>query len=91
MYSRLSFILAENNVFTGGNFTGLPDESYDLLIVLMNMLLKDALVFNKPLFVFQQDISKAFDSMDNNMLRLSIKKLRIPNKFISLTLELFTN
>src|SRR6185312_3833650 len=51
----------------------------------------DAKAFNKPLFVFQQDISKAFDSIDVNMLKLAMRRLKIPEKFISLTSELFTD
>src|SRR5437868_15306559 len=56
----------------------------------MDMLLRDASAHNKPLFILQQDICKAFDSMDTNMLRLAMQRLKIPDCFIFLTLELFT-
>jgi len=91
LYKRLSAILADNHVLPGGNFAGLPGGNCDTPIALMNMLLRDASANNKPIFIFQQDISKAFDSMDTNMLRLSMERLKIPNNFITLTLELFTN
>src|SRR5581483_8277527 len=90
MYKRLSTILSENSILQGGNFAGLPGGSCDPPIALMDMLIRDASAHNKPLFILQQDISKAFDSMDTNMLRLAMQRLKIPDRFISLTMELFT-
>ena len=59
--------------------------------MLLENIMNDAKTHNKPLFIFLQDISKAFDSMDPRMLRLAMARLRIPTTFINLTLELFTN
>ena len=91
MYDRLSSIFANNNILKGGNFAGLPGGSVDSPITLVECILQDAKTFNKPLFIFQQDISKAFDSIDTNMLKLAMERLKIPSGFINLTLELFTN
>src|SRR5581483_4008412 len=46
---------------------------------------------NKPLFIFQQDISKAFNSIDTNMLQLAMLRLKILSRFIDLTIDLFSN
>jgi len=91
LYSRLSAILVQNRVLTGNNFAGLPENSVDPPIAIMEALLHDAKTYDKPLFILQQDISKAFDSMDIKMLKLAMLRLRIPNSFISLILELFTD
>jgi hypothetical protein len=91
MYNRLAPILAEHKVLKGNNYAGLPGCSCDPPIFTFETILNDAKTNNKPLFVFQQDISKAFDSIDVNMLRLAMQRLKIPNTFINLTLDLFTN
>ena len=91
MYRRLSQILRDHKVLTGGNFAGLPGDSVDPPIATLEALLSDARYHQKPLFIFQQDISKAFDSIDPNMLRLAMARLAIPRSFIDLTLQLFTN
>src|ERR1044071_1703603 len=75
----------------GNNYAGLPGCSYNLPITLLKNIINDAKTNNKPLFIFLQDISKAFDSMDSRMLRLAMARLKIPSIFINLTLELFTN
>ena len=51
----------------------------------------DTHTHSKPLFIFQQDIFKTFDSIYTNMLKLAMQRLQIIlSAFIQLTLELFT-
>src|ERR1041385_4928624 len=64
MNKRLSTILSQHKVMKGNNYAGLPRCSYDLPITLLENIMNDSKTNNKPLFVFLQDISKAFDSMD---------------------------
>ena len=90
IYRRLSLLLVEHNVLTRGNFAGLPGGSCDPPIFLMDNIISDARASDKPLFLLQQDISKAFDSIDVNMLKLAMARLHLPPLFISLIAELFT-
>src|SRR5256885_4715739 len=60
-------------------------------IHILESIIHDSNIYNKPLFIFLQDISKAFDSIDINMLELAMQCLRIPQGFIKLTLNLFNN
>src|ERR1041385_2483336 len=91
MNKRLSTILSQHKVMKENNYAGLPGCSCDPPITLLENIMNDAKTNNKPLFIFLQDISKAFDSMDPRMLRLAMARLKIPSIFINLTLELFTN
>ena len=88
---RLSSIFFKHNVLTGKNFAGLPGGSCHTPIFILESILHDACKYNKPLFIFLQDISKAFDSIDTNMLCLAMNHLKIPILFTELVLQLFSN
>src|SRR5438046_255605 len=89
--NRLSTILADNRVLQGGNFAGLPGSSCSDPIHTLDSIIQHSLNSNSPLWILSQDISKAFDSMDLNMLNLAMKRIKIPELFRKLILNLFTN
>src|SRR5262249_39379442 len=61
LYNHIAFKLVDNNVLTVNNFAGFPGNSCDPPLVIFEAfsVLTNAKTRNKPLFVFQQDISKA--------------------------------
>src|SRR5436305_2270089 len=91
MNKRLSSILAANSVLKENNYAGLPGSNCASPIAILELIIQDAKSHNKPLFIFLQDISKAFDSMDVNMLQLAMQRIKIPSGFIRLVTNLFTN
>src|SRR4051812_44468669 len=91
MNKRLSSILAANHVLKGNNYAGLPGSNCSTPIAILESIIQDAKSHNKPLFIFLQDISKAFDSMDVRMLQLAMQRLKIPTGFIKLVTALFTD
>src|SRR3954467_1108490 len=91
MNKRLSSILAANSVLKGNNYAGLSGSNCASPIAILESIIQDAKSHNKPLFIFLQDISKAFDSMDIRMLQLAMQRLKIPNGFIKLVSALFTD
>ena len=91
MNKRLSAVLANNYILKGNNHAGLPGSSCDAPIAKLEAILQDAHTFNKPLFVFLQDISKAFDSIDTRMLRLALDRIKVPKQFTDLVINLFTD
>src|SRR4051794_30753322 len=91
MNKRLSSILAANKILKGNNYAGLPGSNCVSPISTLESIIQDAKSHNKPLFIFLQDISKAFDSMDVRMLKLAMQRLKIPSGFINLTSKLFTD
>jgi hypothetical protein len=91
MTNRLALILSEHKILKGNNYAGLPGGSCHTPIHVLESIIHDSNTYNKPLFIFLQDISKAFDSIDTNMLELAMNRLKIPQGFTKLTLNLFTN
>src|SRR5947199_4578172 len=91
MNKRLSSILAANSVLKGNNYAGLPGSNCASPIAIHESIIQGAKSHNKPLFIFLQDISKAFDSMDVNMLQLAMQCIKIPPGFIRLVTDLFTD
>ena len=88
---RLSKLLHDHSVLQGHNFAGLPGGSCHTPIHILETLIHDSKFNNKPLFIFLQDISKAFDSIDINMLHLAMNRLKLPPLFTQLILSLFTD
>ncbi|CAB4489226.1 unnamed protein product [Rhizophagus irregularis] len=91
--NRLSNILADNKVLQGGNFAGLPGGSTDVPIKMLDAIIhqhKHDSTDNQELWIVSQDISKAFDSMDLNMLKLALDRLHIPALLVRFILNLFT-
>ncbi|GET57708.1 reverse transcriptase family protein [Rhizophagus irregularis DAOM 181602=DAOM 197198] len=92
-YNSTIKILADNQVLQGGNFAGLPGGSTDIPIKMLDAIIHQRR-FDKSddqeLWVVSQDISKAFDSIDLNMLRLALIRLHIPSLFIKFIINLFT-
>src|SRR2546429_9604490 len=91
MTNRLASILNAHKILKGNNYAGLPGGSCHTPIHILESIIHDSNTYNKPLFIFLQDILKAFDSIDINMLELAMQRLKIPQGFIKLTLNLFNN
>ncbi|GBC53506.2 reverse transcriptase family protein [Rhizophagus irregularis DAOM 181602=DAOM 197198] len=91
--NRLSNILADNKVLQGGNFAGLPGGSTDVPIKMLDAIIhqhKHDSTDDQELWIVSQDISKAFDSMDLNMLKLALDRLHISALLVRFILNLFT-
>ncbi|CAB5381917.1 unnamed protein product [Rhizophagus irregularis] len=91
--TRLSKILADNQVLQGGNFAGLPGGSTDIPIKMLDAIIRQRRfdkTDNQELWIVSQDISKAFDSIDLNMLKLALIRLHIPPLLIKFIINLFT-
>ncbi|EXX66355.1 hypothetical protein RirG_124600 [Rhizophagus irregularis DAOM 197198w] len=79
--NRLSNIFADGKILQGGNFAGLPGGSTDVPIKMLDAIIhqhKHDSTDDQELWIVSQDISKAFDSMDLNMLKLALDRLHIP-------------
>src|SRR3954467_11546841 len=80
MTNRLATILSTHKILKGNNYAGLPGGSYHTPIHVLESIIHDSNTNNKSLFIFLQNISKAFDSIDTKMLELAMQYLKIPNR-----------
>ena len=86
---RLSKTIADHNILKGGNHARLPGRSTEAPLRVINTCIEDAKKNNKELWLTFQDLSKAYDRVDIKMLKLAMKRIKIPE--ISLIINLFTN
>ncbi|GET00817.1 RNA-directed DNA polymerase from mobile element jockey-like [Rhizophagus clarus] len=88
---KLSHIIANNNILKGGNHAALPSGSTEVLIRIMNLIIEDAKVKKKPLWILFQDLSKVYDRVDIKMLKLALNRIKIPKRIVQLLVNLFSN
>ncbi len=88
--NRLSRIMAKYGILKGNNFADLPGGSTELPIKIMNMILEDAKENNKPVWILLQDLSKAYDRVDLNILRKAMERVKILLSCINFILNFFT-
>ncbi|PKY55132.1 hypothetical protein RhiirA4_474391 [Rhizophagus irregularis] len=86
--ARLSKVMATQHVLTGDNFAGLSGSSVTTPINVLDGIMKSHCISSQSqeLWILSQDISKAFDSIDLSMLKLSFERLKFPLTFLILLL-----
>ncbi len=87
--NRLSRIIAKYAILKGNNFAGLPEGSIEFPIKLINIIMEDAKEYNQPVWILLQDLSKVYDRVDLTILRKVMKRVKIPDPYISFILEFF--
>src|SRR4051794_6469349 len=75
MNNRLVTILHQHHILKENNYANLSGGSCYTLIHILKSIIHDVKIHNRPLFIFLQDISKAFDSIDTHMLQLAMDYL----------------
>ena len=89
--NRLSEICKRHNILAGPNYAGLPGESTQEPIQLLNNICEEAREKGKELWICFQDTAKAFDTVNLEMLQKAMKRIKIPNKAINFIINLFKN
>ncbi|CAB5321481.1 unnamed protein product [Rhizophagus irregularis] len=86
---RLAIILKDNNILKANQFAGLPKQSTFEPIRIMNEVIQDSIDNNNELWILSQDMGKAYDRVNIFQLKKAMDRIKIPNDFSSLILELF--
>jgi hypothetical protein len=88
---RLLNVIAEKNILKGGNHAALPRGSTKAPLRIINTCIKDAKSNKKPIWMMFQNLSKAYDRVDVEMLKLVMIRIKVPNLLIQLITNLFVN
>ncbi len=84
-------IFVNHNILRGLNFTGLPHKSTFESLCILDNILHNAKEYNQELWIYSQDMSKAYDRVNIHMLELAMSHLKLPTSFILFIRNLFTN
>jgi hypothetical protein len=88
---RLVKVIRERDILKGPNFAGLPGNSTETPIHILNAIVEDAKEKNKELWLVFQDMKKAFDSVSLISLEMALQRIKLPENNIKLVIELFYN
>ena len=90
--NRLNNILANNPyILDNNNFAALPGCSTQEPIHLLNILMENARIQDKELWILFQDMSKAYDRVNRKLLFKALERIRIPTAFINLLKDALEN
>ena len=64
------------------NFAFLAGKSTTDLILIKKMILEDAKMYNKPLYLFDLDLQKAFDRVPRYIKEMALRRLNLPENVI---------
>ncbi|EXX54309.1 hypothetical protein RirG_235740 [Rhizophagus irregularis DAOM 197198w] len=87
--NRLSSILKQHSVLQGYNCCSLPGECTNEPIHLVNNFIEDARENKKELWILTQDMKKAFDSVELDVLKRALLRIDIPATMAEWIIALF--
>src|SRR5260364_279498 len=86
---RLTKVFVEREILKGPNFAGLPGNSTEQLVHILNMIMEEAKEKKKEAWILFQDMKKAFDSVPLESLEMALRRVKVPEKIIKYILSLF--
>ena len=86
----MSSIIKEREILKGPNFAGLPENSTEEAIQIVEMLREDVKENNKELWLLMQDMKKAYDSVSMKSLQLALQRIKLPVEIVRFITELYS-
>lgn len=69
----------------------MPNNSVFEPLKIVQSIIQDANKYKKEAWILFMDISKAYDSMSSIMLEKSLRRIKLPNNFIKLVMDVTDN
>src|SRR2546430_14367976 len=88
---RLSNLFAQKHILKGYQFAGIPGSFTMEPIRILNELIEDAKEKKSELWIVFQDMSKCYDRVNIYILEKAMLRLKLPQNFIEIIKNLFTN
>ena len=89
--NRLNQVFSQYPILSPFNYVALPGNSTSTPIHILNNLIEDANCNYKEIWLLSQDMSKAYDSVNFDLLKLSLQRLSLPQPIINILSDLLIN
>ena len=89
--NRLNSILTSHPILLELNWAALPGSSTQDPIHILQNIIEDAKEKSQQAWILSQDMSKAYDSVNSDMLELALHRIRIPPIIVTIIINLFQN
>jgi hypothetical protein len=86
---RLAKVFTEKEILKGPNYAGLPGNSTEQPVHILNMIMEEAKEKGKEAWILLQDMKKAFDSVPLESLELALQRVKVPKRTTKYILDLF--
>ncbi len=88
--NQLLLIIAKHSILKRNNFIKLPGGSTEILIKLMNMILENAKIYCKLVWILLQNLSKTYDRVNLSLIKKAMMHIRILTNCIEFIIDFFT-
>ena len=89
--NRLSISLMSKQILSPLNYVALPGNSTSTPIHILNNIIEDSYCNNKELWLLFQDMSKAYNSVNTNLLQKSLERIQLPPQLTQIILNLLSD
>ena len=89
--NRLSQVLTKHQILNLHNYVALPGNSTNNPIHILNNFLEDAKCTKKHIWILSQDMSKAYDSVNIQLLTKALQRLNMSNQLVNILINLLSN
>jgi Reverse transcriptase (RNA-dependent DNA polymerase) len=87
--TRLNKVMTQHNILSEHNWAALPGLSTREPINIINNIIEEARNDKRELWMMFQDMSKAYDTVDLNILEAAMTRLKIPPNICAIIKNLF--
>ena len=89
--TRLNQIFTSHKILNPHHYIALLGNSTNTPIHILNNIIEDSYCNKKELWLLSQDMSKAYDSVNLDLLKLALERIQFPSQLCNIITNLLTN